>query len=59
VAHTVQAGDTLASLANLYYGDRNRADVIAESNDLAADAALDVGRTLQVPEIPGVPFLPR
>jgi nucleoid-associated protein YgaU len=59
VAHTVQAGDTLASLADLYYGDQSRADVIAESNDLPGDAVLDVGRTLQIPEIPGVLFLPR
>jgi peptidoglycan/xylan/chitin deacetylase (PgdA/CDA1 family) len=59
VAHTVQSGDTLASLADLYYGDQSRSDVIAESNDLPGDAVLDVGRTLQIPEIPGVLFLPR
>jgi len=59
VTHTVQAGDTLASVADLYYGDQGRADVIAESNDLPADAVLAAGRTLMVPEVPGVPFLPR
>ena len=58
IAHTVRPGDTLASLAELYYGNPFHAEVIAETNQLPANARLAAGRTLQIPEIPGVPFLP-
>ena len=58
VNHTVRGGDTLASLAQQYYGDSARAEVIADSNSLALNARLAPGRTIKVPEIPGVPFRP-
>jgi nucleoid-associated protein YgaU len=58
ITHTVRAGDTLTSLATLYYGDPTRADVIAGANQITADTALARGRKLQIPEIPGVPLLP-
>jgi tetratricopeptide (TPR) repeat protein len=58
VNHTVRGGDTLASLAQQYYGDSARAEVIADSNGLALNARLTPGRTIKVPEIPGVPFRP-
>jgi tetratricopeptide (TPR) repeat protein len=57
IAHTVRHGDSLTILAQRYYGDRGRAEVIAEMNELAPDARLVVGRTVKIPEIPGVPFL--
>jgi tetratricopeptide (TPR) repeat protein len=57
IAHVVRQGDTLASLGQRYYNDRARAEVISETNDLAPGARLVVGRTLKIPEIPGVPFL--
>jgi tetratricopeptide (TPR) repeat protein len=56
VLYTVRAGDTLASLAERYYGDRNRGEVIAEINQLAQRARLAGGTMLKIPEIPGVPF---
>jgi peptidoglycan/xylan/chitin deacetylase (PgdA/CDA1 family) len=58
IAHTIRPGDTLASIAELYYGDRFRAEVIAETNRLSVNARLVAGRTLRIPEIPGVPILP-
>jgi nucleoid-associated protein YgaU len=58
LVHTVRRGETLASLADLYYGDRSRAEVIAETNRLALNARLAAGQPLRIPEIPGVPFLP-
>ncbi len=57
IVHTVRPKDTLASLADLYYGDRARAEVIAETNHLPPNAHLTAGQRLQIPEIPGVPFL--
>jgi tetratricopeptide (TPR) repeat protein len=57
VVHTVRRGETLASLAERYYGDRSRGEVIGGANRLAANASLVAGATLKVPEIPGSPFL--
>jgi hypothetical protein len=59
IVHTVRAGDTLASVAELYYGDRFRAEVLAETNRLPVNARLVAGRTLRIPEIPGVPIVLR
>ena len=57
VVHTVRAGDTLASLADRYYGDRSRSEVIWETNNLPPGKPLVAGAVLRIPEIPGVPFL--
>src|SRR5882724_3421872 len=56
ITHTVRAGDTCVSLAELYYGDRLRCEVIAETNRFALNASLRAGQKIRVPEIPGVPF---
>jgi len=56
IVHTVRSGDTCPSLAELYYGDRLRCEVIAETNRLALNAPLKPGQKLKIPEIPGVPF---
>jgi tetratricopeptide (TPR) repeat protein len=56
VMHTVRAGDTLASLAVRYYGDRARGEVIWETNNLPPGKPLATGAILRIPEIPGVPF---
>jgi tetratricopeptide (TPR) repeat protein len=57
IAHTVRAGDTLTALAQRYYGDRSRAEVIWETNQLPPNPRLAAGSTLKIPEIPGVPFV--
>ncbi|MBI4011623.1 MAG: LysM peptidoglycan-binding domain-containing protein [Candidatus Rokubacteria bacterium] len=57
VAYTVRRGDTLDGIAERYYGDRSRGEVIAETNQLRAGSRLVAGMALRVPEIPGVPFL--
>jgi tetratricopeptide (TPR) repeat protein len=56
VTYTVRAGDTLTSLAERYYGDRSRGEVIWETNNLPPGKPLVVGGILRIPEIPGVPF---
>lgn len=56
VTYTVRAGDTLASLAERYYGDRARSEVIWETNNLPPGKPLAVGASLRIPEIPGLPF---
>jgi tetratricopeptide (TPR) repeat protein len=57
ITHTVRAGDTLTALAQRYYGDRSRAEVIWETNQLPPKPRLAPGSTLKIPEIPGVPFV--
>jgi tetratricopeptide (TPR) repeat protein len=57
ITHTVRAGDTLSALAQRYYGDRSRLEVIWETNHLPPNPRLAPGTTLKIPEIPGVPFV--
>jgi tetratricopeptide (TPR) repeat protein len=57
LTHTVRAGDTLTALAQRYYGDRSRGEVIWETNQLPPSPRLAPGTTLKIPEIPGVPFV--
>jgi tetratricopeptide (TPR) repeat protein len=57
LTHTVRAGDTLTALAQRYYGDRSRGEVIWETNQLPPNPRLAPGTTLKIPEIPGVPFV--
>jgi tetratricopeptide (TPR) repeat protein len=56
ITHQIRAGDTLGSIAQRYYGDRSRSEVIWEINQLPRNPRLAVGASLRVPEIPGVPF---
>jgi nucleoid-associated protein YgaU len=57
VPHTVKGGETLATIAERYYGDRSRSEVIWESNQLPPNPRLAAGTVLKIPEIPGVPFV--
>ncbi len=52
--HTVGRGETLATIAQRYYGDRARADVIAQANRLPPNPRLAPGTQLRIPEIPRV-----
>ncbi len=56
VTHTVARGETLSSIAQRYYGDRTRAEVIWETNRLPANPRLAAGTRLKIPEIPGLPM---
>jgi nucleoid-associated protein YgaU len=57
LTHVVRAEDTATALADLDYGDRAQARVIERANSIQPGAPLPVGRTIKIPEIPGVPFL--
>ena len=57
INHTVRRGETLASIADFFYGDRSRAEVIWETNQLPPNPKLVPGAVLKIPEIPGVPFV--
>jgi len=47
--HRVQRGDTLAALAERYYGDKERAELLARLNDIEEIRNLKVGSVLRVP----------
>lgn len=55
--HRVEDGDTLASLAELYYGDGARADGIREANGdkLPSSGALPIGVDLVIPPATAIP----
>jgi tetratricopeptide (TPR) repeat protein len=57
ITHMVRPGDTLAALAQRYYGDRSRSEVIWETNHLPPNPKLAAGTILKIPEIPGMPFV--
>jgi tetratricopeptide (TPR) repeat protein len=56
INHTVRAGESLASIAQQYYGDRSRSEVIWEINQLPPNPKLKPGMVLKIPEIPGLPL---
>ena len=53
VPHTVKAGETLATIAERYYGDRARSEVIWETNQLPPNPRLTAGMHAQDPRDPG------
>ena len=54
ITHTIRSGDTCASLAELYYGDQLRCEVIKDSNPRVQ---FRVGQKIKIPAIPGIPML--
>jgi tetratricopeptide (TPR) repeat protein len=58
VVHTVLQGDTLASVAQRYYSDHTRAELIREANQLPPNSRLVAGTALRIPEIPEAPLKP-
>lgn len=53
VVHIVRSGDTLASIAQRYYGDPRRENVLVEENGLTTQggAAIVVGLRLHIPSV--------
>jgi YD repeat-containing protein len=50
-SYTVQAGDTLQSLAQAIYGDSNYYYILAQANGLSPTAALTAGMMLHIPQV--------
>lgn len=48
-SHTVASGDTMTLLAERYFGDRNKWQLIAKANPLVDPAAMKVGTRLVIP----------
>ena len=57
ITHTVQPGESLSKLAQIYYGDYKKFDLISKFNSLEDGINLKVGQEIKIPEVEGVPFL--
>jgi len=57
ITHTVQPGESLSKLAQVYYGDYKKFDLIAKFNNITDITGVRVGQEIKIPEVEGVPFL--
>jgi len=57
IIHKVQSEETLSKLAQKYYGDLTKYQVIAKFNDLEEGVPVRVGQELKIPEVEGLPFM--
>ena len=56
VVHEVREGEYLAAIAERYYGDPHKFEIIARANDLEDATKLHAGMKLIIPETKGVTF---
>lgn len=56
VWHTVQAGQSISKLAQIYYGDYKQFHLIARYNEMDDATRVKVGDRVKVPKIAGFPF---
>jgi len=56
ITHTVKPQESLSKLAEKYYGDFKRFDLIAKFNDMQVTDSLRVGLEIKIPEVEGVAF---
>jgi len=56
VLHTMQPNESISILAEKYYGDYKKFQIIAEYNQLKDATKIIVGQKVKVPVVEGVPF---
>ncbi|MBW2592476.1 MAG: tetratricopeptide repeat protein [Deltaproteobacteria bacterium] len=56
IVHTLMYGESLSKLAQKYYGDYKRFDIIAEYNDMEDATRVKIGQEIKIPVIEGLPF---
>ncbi len=57
VVHTVQADESISTLAERYYGDYRKFHFIAEYNELEDATKVTVGQEIKIPVIEGTPII--
>ncbi len=57
IMHTLQADETISSLAERYYGDYRKFHLIAEYNELEDATKVKVGQEIKIPVIEGTPII--
>ncbi len=56
IIHALMPGESLSKLAQKYYGDYKRFDIIAEYNDMEDATRVKIGQEIKIPVIEGLPF---
>ncbi len=56
VWHTIQPGQSISRLAQIYYGDYKQFHLIAQYNEMEDATRVKVGDRVKVPKIPDLPF---
>ncbi len=56
VWHTIEPGQSISRLAQIYYGDYKQFHLIARYNGMEDATRVAVGDKVKVPKIPGLPF---
>jgi tetratricopeptide (TPR) repeat protein len=56
VWHTIEPGQSISRLAQLYYGDFKQFHLIARYNGMEDATRVKVGDRVKIPKIPGLPF---
>ena len=57
IIHTLQADETISTLAERYYGDYRKFHIIAEYNELEDATKVTVGQEIKIPVIEGTPII--
>ncbi len=57
VLHSIKPGESLARIAEHYYGDQSKFSIIAQYNNLTDATRIHVGQEIKVPEVEGLEFL--
>ena len=57
ILHTIKSGESLARIAERYYGDQSKFSIIAQYNNLTDATRIHKGQEIKVPEIEGLEFL--
>ena len=53
IVHTIKPGESLSTVADIYYGDYKKFPIIAEFNNMSDATKVTVGQKIKVPEIAG------
>ncbi len=56
IVHALMPGESLSKLAQKYYGDYKRFDIIAEYNNMEDATRVKIGQEIKIPVIEGLPF---
>jgi len=57
ITHTLKADETIATLAERYYGDYRKFHLIAEYNEMEDATKVKVGQEVKIPVIEGTPII--
>ncbi len=57
IVHTIQADESISTLAERYYGDYRKFHLIADYNEMDDPTRVKVGQDIKIPVIEGIPIM--